>query len=69
MLNESESMEDFGTPKLDLVLLVLLAWIIIYFCIWKGVKSTGKVCYIKSNTILTNDTMFLFSVFDILNCV
>ena len=37
-------MEDFGWPKWDLVLIVLLVWIIIYFSIWKGVKSTGKVC-------------------------
>jgi hypothetical protein len=43
ILNQSASMEDFGTPKLDLVAIVLLAWIIVYFCIWKGVKSTGKV--------------------------
>jgi hypothetical protein len=38
-------MEDFGTPKLDLLGIVVLAWIIVYFCIWKGVKSTGKVIY------------------------
>jgi len=36
-------MENFGYPKPDLVALVILAWVIVYFCIWKGVKSTGKV--------------------------
>ena len=44
LLAQSPSMEDFGLPKWDLILLVLLVWIIIYFSIWKGVKSTGKVC-------------------------
>lgn len=46
LLNQSNSMDDFGYPKWDLVLLVLLVWIIIYFSIWKGVKSTGKVNFI-----------------------
>ena len=36
-------MDQFGLPKLDLFLLSLVAWVIVYFCIWKGVKSTGKV--------------------------
>jgi len=44
LLDQSDSMEDFGLPKWDLILLTLLVWILIYFSIWKGVKSTGKVC-------------------------
>ena len=46
LLKESESMADFGMPKLDLVGIAVLAWIIVYFCIWKGVKSTGKVLFL-----------------------
>ncbi|RVE56725.1 hypothetical protein OJAV_G00223990 [Oryzias javanicus] len=34
-----------GTVNWDLALCLLLAWVICYFCIWKGIKSTGKVVY------------------------
>uniref|UniRef100_A0A3B1J374 Transporter n=1 Tax=Astyanax mexicanus TaxID=7994 RepID=A0A3B1J374_ASTMX len=38
--------DDFlGLPHYDLVLCLILVWTICYFCIWKGVKSTGKVVY------------------------
>ena len=47
-MNESDSFENFGYPKSDLLLIVVLAWIMVYFCIWKGVKSTGKVVYITA---------------------
>ncbi|XP_053506065.1 sodium- and chloride-dependent GABA transporter 2 isoform X2 [Ictalurus furcatus] len=37
--------DTLGTPHYDLTLCLLLVWIICYFCIWKGVKTTGKVVY------------------------
>lgn len=47
-MSETESIEDFGFPKWDLLVIAYLAWIMVYFCIWKGVKSTGKVVYVTA---------------------
>ncbi|KAJ8301431.1 hypothetical protein KUTeg_020418 [Tegillarca granosa] len=44
-LKMSSSFEDFGTPKWQLVLCLMLAWIVCFFCLIKGIKSTGKVVY------------------------
>lgn len=43
MLSLSSGIEDIGIIKWDLALCLLLVWVICFFCIWKGVKSTGKV--------------------------
>lgn len=43
ILGLSEGIEQIGNVRWDLALCLLLAWIICYFCVWKGVKSTGKV--------------------------
>lgn len=32
----------------ELALTLLLAWVICFFCIWKGVKSTGKAVYVTA---------------------
>jgi solute carrier family 6 GABA transporter-like protein 6/8/11/12/13 len=48
ILSETASIEDFGWPKWELVLVAYTAWIVVYFCIWKGVKSTGKVVYVTA---------------------
>ena len=48
LLSQSPTMAEFGLPKWDLLLLLVLIWIIIYFSIWKGVKSTGKVVYVTA---------------------
>uniref|UniRef100_A0A8C2BBL9 Solute carrier family 6 member 11a n=1 Tax=Cyprinus carpio TaxID=7962 RepID=A0A8C2BBL9_CYPCA len=43
VLQLSSGIHHLGTVRWDLALILLLVWILIYFCIWKGVKSTGKV--------------------------
>ena len=43
MLNLSDGINDMGPAKWDLVLSLLLAWFIAFFCMIKGIKSSGKV--------------------------
>uniref|UniRef100_A0A8C9RAK9 Transporter n=1 Tax=Scleropages formosus TaxID=113540 RepID=A0A8C9RAK9_SCLFO len=38
-------LEPLGNVRWDLALCLLLAWVACYFCIWKGIKTTGKVVY------------------------
>ncbi|XP_053297056.1 solute carrier family 6 member 11a [Pleuronectes platessa] len=45
VLNISTGIETLGNIRWDLALCLLLAWIICYFCVWKGVRSTGKATY------------------------
>lgn len=45
ILNVTGSVHELGNIRWELALCLLLAWVVCYFCIWKGVKSTGKVVY------------------------
>ncbi|XP_042191513.1 sodium- and chloride-dependent GABA transporter 2 isoform X2 [Callorhinchus milii] len=45
VLKLSDGIDNLGAVQWKLALCLLLAWIICFFCIWKGVKSTGKVVY------------------------
>lgn len=45
VLSLSSGIEDVGSLKWDLALCLLFVWLICFFCIWKGVKSTGKVSW------------------------
>ncbi|XP_009001611.3 sodium- and chloride-dependent betaine transporter isoform X1 [Callithrix jacchus] len=45
VLGITSGIHDLGALRWELALCLLLAWVICYFCIWKGVKSTGKVVY------------------------
>ncbi|KAJ8249836.1 hypothetical protein COCON_G00230520 [Conger conger] len=48
-LGRTESLtEGLGLVRWDLALCLLLAWVICYFCIFMGVKSTGKVVYLTA---------------------
>ncbi|KAI1905469.1 hypothetical protein AGOR_G00016520 [Albula goreensis] len=44
-LRISSGIDHIGVLHWDLALCLLIAWVMCYFCIWKGVKSTGKVVY------------------------
>lgn len=43
VLRISSGIDQIGSLNWDLVICLAVAWVICYFCIWKGVKSTGKV--------------------------
>uniref|UniRef100_A0A3B5AUA8 Transporter n=1 Tax=Stegastes partitus TaxID=144197 RepID=A0A3B5AUA8_9TELE len=45
ILGLSEGIDQIGNIRWDLALCLLLAWVLCYFCVWNGVKSTGKVVY------------------------
>uniref|UniRef100_A0A8D3D741 Transporter n=1 Tax=Scophthalmus maximus TaxID=52904 RepID=A0A8D3D741_SCOMX len=43
VLNVTGSIDELGSIRWELALCLLLSWVICYFCVWRGVKSTGKV--------------------------
>ncbi|XP_049599566.1 sodium- and chloride-dependent GABA transporter ine [Syngnathus scovelli] len=48
MLQQTTGIEEAGVVRWDLMLILMLAWILIYLCIFKGTKSTGKVVYLTA---------------------
>ncbi|XP_036949652.1 sodium- and chloride-dependent betaine transporter-like isoform X2 [Acanthopagrus latus] len=45
VLSMSRGIEEVGRVQWELLLCLLASWVVCYFCIWKGVRSTGKVVY------------------------
>uniref|UniRef100_S4RJR5 Uncharacterized protein n=1 Tax=Petromyzon marinus TaxID=7757 RepID=S4RJR5_PETMA len=41
-------LHDLGSVHWEMLLCLIAAWLIVYFCVWKGVRSTGKVVYFTS---------------------
>ncbi|XP_076844900.1 sodium- and chloride-dependent GABA transporter 2-like isoform X2 [Brachyhypopomus gauderio] len=45
VLTLSGGIEEVGKVNWEILLCLIAMWIICYFCIWKGIRSTGKVVY------------------------
>ncbi|XP_078517939.1 sodium- and chloride-dependent creatine transporter 1-like isoform X1 [Lissotriton helveticus] len=45
VLQISGGLSEPGDLNWQMILCLLVTWVIVYFCIWKGVKSTGKIVY------------------------
>ncbi|XP_029380726.1 sodium- and chloride-dependent betaine transporter-like [Echeneis naucrates] len=48
VLSMSGGIEEIGSVRWDLALCLLVCWVICYFSIWKGVRSSGKVAYLTA---------------------
>lgn len=43
VLRLSGDLSEPGEMNWQMILCLVTTWVVVYFCIWKGVKSTGKV--------------------------
>ena len=48
VLQMTDGIHQLGELRLELLGLLVGAWVIVYFCLWKGVTLTGKVVYITA---------------------
>uniref|UniRef100_H2YJY3 Transporter n=1 Tax=Ciona savignyi TaxID=51511 RepID=H2YJY3_CIOSA len=45
VLGKSSGIHEIGSIQWELLLCLLLTWVVLYFCIWKGIGWTSKVVY------------------------
>lgn len=48
VLRQSSGIESLGSLQLPLVLTLFIAWVVVFLCLQKGVKSSGKVVYFSA---------------------
>ncbi|CAN0136269.1 unnamed protein product [Lampetra planeri] len=46
VLRMSTGLHDLGSVNWEMLLCLLAIWIVVYFCVWKGIKFSGKVVYV-----------------------
>ncbi|XP_069136262.1 sodium-dependent serotonin transporter-like [Argopecten irradians] len=47
-IQKSSGVEDVGAPKWDLLLCLVGVFVVVYFCLWKGIKSSGKAVWVTA---------------------
>ncbi|XP_065064928.1 sodium- and chloride-dependent GABA transporter 1-like isoform X2 [Rhopilema esculentum] len=45
VLQITESIGDMGEMRVELVFCLIIGWVLVYLCLFKGIKSSGKVVY------------------------
>ena len=59
VLEKSSGLEEFGTVRWHLAVALVCAWILIFLCLMKGIKSVGKVVYVTALLPYVLLTVFL----------
>jgi len=49
ILHKSEGIDQMGSVQWPLLLCLFLSWVILYFCVWRGLKWTSKVVYFTAS--------------------
>ncbi|XP_061654421.1 sodium- and chloride-dependent GABA transporter 2-like isoform X1 [Phyllopteryx taeniolatus] len=48
VLHLPDSLDNLGPISWKLALCLAIVWLVCYFCVWKGIKSSGKVVYLTA---------------------
>ncbi|XP_061547669.1 sodium- and chloride-dependent GABA transporter 2-like isoform X1 [Phycodurus eques] len=48
VLHLPDSLDNLGPISWKLALCLAIVWLVCYFCVWKGIKSSGKVVYVTA---------------------
>lgn len=54
-IHESKGIDDLGLPRWELTICLVMVVFILYFSLWKGVKSSGKVQKLLNDNCSTDD--------------
>lgn len=48
VLQITSGIDEVGSLNWSLVFCLFIAWVLVYFCIWRGIKTSGKVVYVTA---------------------